>query len=77
VNVKRNAKLKPAENRLAGHGFSEKAEKDLDTGTDKLRQAFNDSSVKDVWLTRDEASAIFLRMGQLEAMLFGMAVKGR
>jgi len=64
-------------NSLAAHGFSEKAEKDLDTGTDKLRKAFNDSSVKDVQLTRDEAGAIFLRMAQLESGLFVATVKAK
>jgi len=64
--VTRNAKAKAPENKLAGHGFSE-----------KLRKAFNDSSVKDVQLTRDEAGSIFLRMAQLEAQLFGMAVKAK
>lgn len=74
ANVSKNQQNR---NRLAAHGFSEKAEKDLDIGTDKLRKAFNDAGVRDVSLTRDEASAIFLRMGQLEVMLFTTAVKAK
>ena len=71
----RNNTAKHRENRLAAHGFSERAEADLDAASDKLRAAFNDPKVEQVELTRDQASAVFLRMAQLESMIFVMAAK--